>query len=177
MSNVGWNPAEAVRVLIGYGHRRIIFICHRSLRQPTGASVEVFRSELAAHGIPVSSYNLPGWEETAQGLDGLLKSLFHVTPPTALIIDDVLKLPAVLWFLASRRLVVPEQLSLVVSDHDPSFGWCVPPISHIHFDIELVIGRVIRWAAALGQGGVDHKRVHLPAVFVQGGTVGPAPAA
>lgn len=166
----------AIRMLINCGHRRIVFLCRKPLRLPVaGHSVTVFQAELGAHGIQASDYNLPDWEETAEGFNVLLISLFQVTPPTALIIDDPLFLPGLLQFLGRRKITIPEQLSLVVNDDDPSFHWCIPTVARIHWDAGPIIRRIIRWATAISRGSEDRKQIVYPAEFVVGGTIGPVP--
>jgi DNA-binding LacI/PurR family transcriptional regulator len=167
---------NATRILIGLGHRRIVFLCHKPLRLPEpGHSVNAFLKELADHGIPASDYNLPDWVETADGLNTLLTSLFRITPPTALIIDDVLLVTGILQFLGRRKLVIPDQISLVLTDDDPSFAWCVPPIACIRWDGAPIVRRIVRWATALSLGRQDIRQVLYPAEFIAGGTIGTAP--
>lgn len=165
---------DAVRQLIGLGHRRIVFLSRRQTRLPEPSRpVLAFSEELASHGIAVGAYNLPDWEETGRGLRELLNSLFRVTPPTALIIEDVRLVQGVLMFLASRKIMVPGQVSLVAADDDPSFAWCQPSMAHITWEIEPISRRVVRWANAVRNGTKDLKQLKYPARFIAGGTMGP----
>jgi LacI family transcriptional regulator len=167
---------EATRRLIALGHRRIVVLCARMRRLPTPARVErAFLAELAVHGIPTGAYNLPDWEETAEGLHAALDSLFRHTPPTALIIDEVPFIPGVLQFLARRGIQVPGQVSLVACDFDPAFAWCQPSMAHLRFDNAPNIRRIVRWATAVSQDRRDLKQTLYPAEFVPADTVGPAP--
>ena len=114
--------SEVTRRLIGHGHRRIVLLCDRLRRLPEPGRLErAFLTALADHGIPASSFNLPDWEESAAGFHTMLGSLFRVTPPTALIIDEVPLFAAAQQFLAGRNLRVPEHVSLVSTDADASF--------------------------------------------------------
>lgn len=167
---------KATRMLIGLGHRRIVYLCREPLRKPQpGYVVTMFLEELAAHGIPTSEYNQPDWEESSTGLNVLLRSLFKVTPPTALIVDDVVLAPAVLQFLAHRKIAIPEQISLAVTDVDPAFPWCTPQIAHIHWENTPIVKRIVNWATAISMGREDVKQIVFPAEFLPGGTIGPAP--
>lgn len=167
--------AAAVRALIGLGHRRIAMLVRPRRRLPKPGTLEqAFLDDLADHGLPVSDYNLPGWEETIQGFHGCLDSLFRLTPPTALIIDEVPLFAAAQQFLARRRLLVPENVSLVSMDADPSFDWCQPSISHLRWDSRPVVRRVVRWVDNVSHGKPDLRQVFTPAEFVPGGTIGPA---
>ena len=109
----------ATRMLIGLGHRRIVLLARTRRRLPEpGASERAFLDELIAHGIAAGSYHLPEWEESVEGFHARLESLFQLTPPTALIIDEAPLFAATQQFLAGRRLRVPEDVSLVCTDAD-----------------------------------------------------------
>ncbi len=145
----------ATRQLIRHGHRRIVLLCRKLRRLPEpGRSERAFLAQLAAHGCPVTDFNLPDWEETTAGFHTLLGALFRSTPPTALIVDEAPLFIAVQQFLAGRNLLVPKHISLVCTDDDPAFEWCHPAISHI------------RWAAAVSQHRTDLRRTLFPAEFV-----------
>jgi DNA-binding LacI/PurR family transcriptional regulator len=167
--------ASAAKALIGLGHRRIVMLVRPRRRLPKPGTLEqAFLDELAAHGLPSSDYNLPGWEESIQGFHECLDSLFRVTPPTALIIDEVPLFAAAQQFLARRRLRVPENVSLVSMDADASFDWCQPTISHIRWDSRPVVRRVVRWVDNLSHGKPDLRQTLTLAEFVPGGTIGSA---
>jgi DNA-binding LacI/PurR family transcriptional regulator len=170
--------AAAANRLMDLGHRRIVLIAHRVRRIPKpGRSERAFLDAIHARGIPVSEYNLPDWEPTVDGLHEMLGSLFRVTPPTAMIVDEAPLFAAVQQFLAARGLRVPHQVSLICTDAHPTFAWCKPAISHIRWDTGPVVRRIVRWAANISQGKVDISQSLTPAEFVEGGTIGPAPAA
>ena len=167
--------ATAARTLVGLGHRRIVLLVRPRRRLPKPGAVEqAFLDELASHGLPVSDYNLPAWEETIEGFHGRLESLFRLTPPTALVIDEAPLFSAAQQFLARLRLRVPEDVSLVCTDADPAFGWSLPPISHIRWDGTPVVRRVLKWASNISLGKPDTSQLLTPAEFVPGGTIGPA---
>lgn len=170
--------AAATNRLMDLGHRRIVLIAQRVRRIPKpGRSERAFLDAIRSRGFPVSEYNLPDWEPTVDGLHELLESLFRVTPPTAMIVDEAPLFAAVQQFLAARCLRVPNQVSLICTDAHPTFAWCKPTISHIRWDTGPVVRRIVRWAANISQGKIDQRQSLTPAEFVEGGTIGPAPAA
>lgn len=165
----------AVKELARLGHRRIVLMARPRRRLPKpGTAEQAFLGELALQGLPVSDYNLPAWEETAHGFHSRLNALFRVTPPTALIIDEVPLFAAAQQFLAQRKILVPQDVSLICTDHDPSFEWCEPPISHFRWDSQPVVRRIVRWAENVSRGKKDLGQTLTPAEFVTGGTIGPA---
>ena len=107
------------------------------------------------------------------GFHGLLSSLFRLTPPTALIIDGAPLFTAVQQFLAGRGIRVPQQVSLVCTDADRTFAWCMPAISHIRWDSGPVVRRMVQWAANVSHGKKDLRQTLTPAEFIEGGTTGP----
>jgi DNA-binding LacI/PurR family transcriptional regulator len=166
----------AVRQLLALGHRRIVNICRRDRRKPDlGKTERAFLHELAAHGIATSDYNLPDWDETSEGLQALLGSLFRVTPPTALILGVGAFLLPTQQFLSRQGLQVPEQVSLVCLSQDPDFAWCSPSIAHVTWNPDAVIRRIVRWAATVSRGRKDVKQTLTAAEFIPGGTVAAVP--
>lgn len=166
---------EVVEALTGLGHRRIVLITKKRRLSPSPGHFEVsFLDFLTAHGITPGSYHMPEWEESIDGLHQRLESLFKLTPPTALIIDEAPVFVATQHFLARRGLAVPEHVSLVCTDADPAFDWCKPPVSHIRWNSRPVVRRILQWAANLSRGRSDLKQTLTPAEFVRGGTIGSA---
>ena len=168
--------AAATRHLIGLGHSRIVLVARRARRLPIlGRSETAFLNELKTHGIKVGNFNLPDWDETLEGLQLLLHSLFRITPPTAMIVEEAPIFAAVQQFLASHAIRVPQQVSLICTDADPVFAWCNPTISHISWESDPLVRRIVRWAANVSQGREDRRQTVAPAKFVVGGTTGPVP--
>lgn len=167
---------EATRHLIALGHRRLVILCRAERRQPGPGRAELaVLGELAARGVSIGNFNLPDWEESPGGLQKLLGSLFRVTPPTAMLIEEAPLFIAVHQFLANCGLRAPQHVSLICTDADPAFTWCSPPISHIRWNPGPVIQRVVRWAARVRAGHRDIRQTLTPAEFVPGGTIGHVP--
>lgn len=166
--------AAATRKLIHLGHRRIVMMARAQRRLPQPGTIEqAFLDELAAHGMPVSHYNLPGWEETIPGFHAFLDSLFRVSPPTAMIVDEVELFIATQQFLARKRLRVPEEVSLICTDQDVVFDWCQPAVSHMRWDSRPLVRRIVRWVNNVSHGRMDIRQPMTQAQFVEGGTIGP----
>ena len=137
-------------------------------------SLRAYLDELGAAGIPTGPFNMPDWEESREGFERLLKSLFGgPTPPTALILDEAFEFYASHHHLGRRGLKIPQDVSLVCTDNDPGFVWCEPAVSHIRWDYRPVVRRVIRWVNNIARGKDDRRQSFTKAEFVEGGTVGP----
>lgn len=165
---------EATRQLIALGHRRIVLMARprRLLPQP-GHPERGFLDELEAHGLHVEDYNLPHWEETTEGFHSCLEELFRVSPPTAMIIDEVPFFFATQQFLTRKGLTAPDDVSLVCTDHSQDFDWCQPAISHIRWESRPMIRHILKWVRNVSRGKADQRQTETRAEFVPGGTIGP----
>lgn len=165
-----------VQRLVEHGHRRIVMLCHPVARIPKpGLFQRAFLAELEAHGIQTGPYNLPDWDENTEDFHRGLDSLFGLTPPTAVIIDDSALVFATLQFCMKRELQIPRDFSLVSSARDISFEWCQPSIAHIKWDSRLVSKRILEWAENVTLGKEDFLKKFADAEFVEGSSIGPAP--
>ena len=164
----------AVRRLVALGHRRIVLLCrpHRVIPEP-GRFERAFLEQLESQGIATGPYHLQTWNETAEGLYKALDSLFRYTPPTALFIQEAPPVTATLQFCMRRGLKVPDDFSLICTDPDPAFQWCLPSIAHIAWDSRQMIRRIVGWAENLRFGKKDLKKGFFKARLVEGGTIGP----
>ncbi len=165
---------EVVDRLWSMGHRRMAMICREERRKPfPGATEQAFLDGLAAHGITPGSYHLPDWEATPEGFRQCLDSLFLLTPPTALILDEAYQYLVAWQYLAGKGIHAPEHISLVCRDPIPWSEWYWPAVSHIHWDPEPIVRGIVRWVENLAAGRENRRQVEVKAVFVEGGTVGP----
>ena len=137
-------------------------------------TVRAFLDELEAGGVRAGEFHLPDWEEDRAGYQAILSSLFGLTPPTALLTDEAFPFIAAQQFLARRGLRVPEDVSLICTDNDPTFVWCEPTIAHIRWDYLPAVRRIGHWAANVSHGKKDLRQTSTKAEFVDGGTVGSA---
>ncbi len=164
--------SAAVDALVAHGHRRIVFVCDNVWRNPTpNLSTQSFLDRLRHHGLRVSDYNLPEWEETPEGLARLMKSLFAITPPTALVFLEPSACIGARIFLAEHGIIVPRDLSLVNILPDPAFSLLDPVIAHFEWTIPALVNRSAQWVSALAQGNADHEVKTFHATFCPGGTI------
>lgn len=178
MASVGSNKspayAAATRRLIEHGHQKIVLMVRPDRRLPEpGAPERAFLAELAAHGIAPGSYHLPDWDDNIDGFHARLESLFRLTPPTALIVDEAPLFVATQQFLLQMRLRIPEDVSLMSLEGSPAFDWCRPSVAHIQWDRPSVLRRVVGWANNVALGKKDLRGTLTRAKFIDGGTIGP----
>ena len=165
----------AVERLISLGHRRIVFLLRAQLKSPPCPSLQTFMEVMRSHEIPVSSYNMPDWEENASGLQGCLDSLLATTPPTAIIIDEPELFLATQQHLANKGILAPRDVSLICTDPNRAFEWYKPTIAHNTWSVDNMVRRTARWVENIARGKVDQRKTTVKAVFVDGGTVGSVP--
>lgn len=164
-----------VRRLVALGHRKIVMLPRKEHRKPDpGPFARAFLDELETHGISTSSYNLPDWKDSGDAFRRCLDSLFRITPPTALILDEAFLFQLAQSHLARRGVLAPEDVSLVCSDPDPAFGWSSPSVAHIRWESRHVVNRIVRWANQAARGKDDRRQTFIKAEFIEGGTIGPA---
>ncbi|MFU8894457.1 MAG: substrate-binding domain-containing protein [Luteolibacter sp.] len=166
--------AEATRELIRLGHRQIVLLTRTLRRLPLpGATELAFLRALVEHGVVPGDYHLPEWFDRIEFLFERLDSYFTSAPPTAMIVDEVPLYLAVQQYLFRRGIRVPEDVSLVCTDHSPNFELCQPTVAHIHWDSRPMRKRVLQWVANASRGKSDIRQTLTPAEFVPGGSIGP----
>jgi DNA-binding LacI/PurR family transcriptional regulator len=161
--------------LVGLGHRRIVLLTREERRKPMLGQLErVFLDELEAHGIQTGNFNVPDWEDTPEGLERMIRSLFRATPPTALLVGDSTLFHATQLHLASRGILAPRDVSLFCNDFEQSFRWVRPQVSHVVWDHRPAVRRIVKWANLVSEGRKDTRKSFIKARLYEGGTVGPA---
>jgi DNA-binding LacI/PurR family transcriptional regulator len=170
--------AEAVGKMVKLGHRRIVMIVRSERRKPKPALYEQkFLDELEQLGIATGPYHLPDWEQTVEGLHRCLDALFQHTPPTLIFVSESALFISLKDYLSQRGVIAPRDVSLICHDPDEIFSWCNPTVSHMYWDSGPIIRRIVRWANKVARGVVDKRQGFTVADFVEGGTIGPPPAA
>jgi DNA-binding LacI/PurR family transcriptional regulator len=166
----------AVRALTARGHRRIVLLARpmRKIPKP-GMPEKAFLESLAECGVTVGDYHFPLWENTKEGFLGCLDSIFKLTPPTALIVQELVLFAAVQQFLAQRGLRSPDDVSLICTDPDPHFAWQEPSVAHFGMDSRPWVAHAVRWAANISQGKDYRRKISSKVDFIEGGTLGPVP--
>lgn len=162
--------------LVALGHRRIVMLGREDRRKPKlGALEQEYLARLESHGIHTGAYNLPDWGNDPDSLEQGLNSLFRHTPPTALIVDDTVIFAGVLHHLARLGISAPREVSLACTDYSTAFEWCRPNVTHITWNRDAVVRRVVGWANRISGGKEDRRRTRIAAELVSGGTIGPVP--
>lgn len=175
-SNKSVAMSEALEYLIGLGHKRIVLLNRGQRRIPRFGKMErTFIGGLEAQGIETSDYNMPDWEETSEGFYQMLEKMFKNDPPTAILTDEMIMWTAAQQFLAQKKILVPQEVSMISLDDDPLFRWCIPAVSRFKWEGAPIVAHTLRWAESVQKGEVDIEQTFFPAKFVIGGTIAPPP--
>ncbi len=166
--------ASATDQLLDLGHKRIVMISQETDLTPTpGQMYQNFLEQLEARGVQTSSYNLPIWESSPDGLHQTLDSLFKLTPPTAIFVTDVVLFFPTCIHLLKRGIRIPEDVSIISTDPHPQFKWCQPMVSHVNWDHHALTLRILKWANHVAKGRTDMDQVFVNAEFLPNETMGP----
>ena len=167
--------STAIKRLVSLGHKRIVLLMRSQHRYPNPSLIaKHFLSELKSNNLSIGPYNLPNWDDNVEDFYNCLESLYQSTPPTALIAAESYLFHSTRYYLAQRGLLTPKHVSLICTDPDPNFRWCIPSIAHINWNTTPVVNGVVRWANAISKGRPYQRFTYTKAIFVDGGTVGPA---
>jgi len=164
---------EVVHRLAASGRDRIVMFAREERRKPNpGISEQVFLDALQAEGIRPGAYNLPDWEENAEGLARCLDELFAYTPPSAILVGDSNLFVALKDYLGRMRGLAVRQVTLILTEPHPSFEWMKSPPPHFQWDRDQIVRNVWRWVRSVAAGKEDRKQRLVPAKFIQGNAFG-----
>lgn len=171
---------DVTRRLIAYGHQRIVLMAPSEWVTPLPQSIaKAFLAELNHAGLKPGerpgSYNLPIWDNTRAGAFRVFEELFRLTPPTAIIFIDNAPLVLFQGFLSERRLSIPQDVSVFVTDKDAVFDWIHPKPAHATYDMDEVFRQTERWIAGVLRGRVTPKWHYVYATLDVGKSLAAAP--
>lgn len=164
---------ETVDALVDAGHARCVMLAPTWRRKPVpGPTPAAFIRRMNERvGEVSSSYNLPDWDDSPEGLERILESLFRVTPPTAIITLDPSHCVAALMFLGNLGLAVPRDVSLICTCPDPYLTFSSAKISHFEWPLDQQVRYVLKWIGDVKRGQLKLGVKVLHAKLIQHGGV------
>lgn len=160
---------EAMRWLHEQGAERIVMLSREEqLRGKLRPLEAAFLEELEALGLSFGSYNLPIWENTPKGFTRCLDSLFMVTPPDALFVDEITLYHIVQNYLAHKSGPEHRAVIRICMEYHPVFEWYQPKVAHLYWDSSKIVKRIVHWVNNLAKGKSDYRQTRYSAKFVRG---------
>lgn len=139
--------AIALDHLLDLGHRRM---CLPFCGHPAGLverQREVFAAKLGKRDVPfVPAYHTPAArDESPARLEELVRRVFDIRPPTALLALDWPHLLFLKGFAAKNGLRIPEQASIVLLSNDINISWLTPRPAHFRYPVKRLVNTLVRW--------------------------------
>ncbi|PXA03941.1 hypothetical protein DDZ13_09900 [Coraliomargarita sinensis] len=159
---------EAIRWLHGKGLERIVMLSREEqLRGKLRPLEAAFLEELELLDLSLGSYNLPVWPNDPGGFTRCLDSLFKVTPPDAIFVDEITLYHIVQNYLVYRRGIEHRKVVRICMEYHPIFDWYQPRVPHLYWDSSKIVQRTVRWVDRLAKGKEDKKQTRYKAQFVR----------
>ena len=159
--------------LAALGHWRIVFpLCDRAesfkapLRELTRKAVEsTGNTYVPSYHNPESDYLKPDvtWR--------MVESAFATRPPSAFIFLDWKELVTTICYLSSRKLRVPDDVSLVLLNDQMEAAWFHPPLSRFQFPQQKLVRTMISWLE--NESGNAVAPTTMDADFIEGNSIAP----
>lgn len=158
---------DAINWLCENGHERIVMLAKSETLNHGLSKPQIgFLESLSHHNLPSSKYNLPEWDNTPKGLHDCLTSLFQITPPTAIFIDDWMLHYAIQNFLIRQNDAACRNIVCISTDYHPCFKWCHIGVPHFYWDPMQVIRHIVRWVDSVESGKESKKQAMIKARFI-----------
>ncbi|HEY0260765.1 MAG TPA: LacI family DNA-binding transcriptional regulator [Lacisediminihabitans sp.] len=167
--------AEAVRYLIGLGHRRLARVSGMPEFTHIGVRNETMLRVAAENGLEtprIVTTDFSG-EDGARATRSLLGS---DNPPTAIVFDNDIMAVAGLGVAAELGIAVPQELSLLAWDDSSLCQVTHPALSAMHRDVPRMGSMAADLLLELIDGGPGTSREGPRAVLLPRASTGPAPA-
>lgn len=156
------------------GHRHVAFVVFDPAAASALATAEGLGTLVTRDG-EAGRVTVVADDLTVVGLRRALRSVMHGSdPPTVLMLSSAGQSLPVLGILRELNLRVPEDVSVIVRDHEPLLNRSVPELTRYTFDgqrLGRMAGRLLSEIAESGSGKVT-RRVLLPE-FIRGETLAP----
>lgn len=164
---------QAVERLVALGHERIALVAGSPHVRPTRERINALEEAVEAHPRVFAQVRSGAFTET-HGSAATRELLAGRRPPTAIIAGGNQILVGVLAELATRKLRIPKDISLVTCDEVPLAKFFTPALAMITrdpYEMGSVAARLL--LDRLGGGGPE--TVTLPTTLVAGASCAPPP--
>ncbi len=167
---------HAAGQMIAKGHRRLVYLAEKTNRTGVVDGLRGFlegAGSAAERGVTAEA----AWHQAsvASIIRTLERLLARKEPPTALLVVNPNHCLLALTWLQRRGLRVPEDISLVSTDHDPFLAFTHPSPTHYAFNARAFARRLFRLIMLVAAGEVVTKKDNrIMPDYVKGATLGEA---
>lgn len=156
---VGFHAANS---LIRLGHRSIGLMMPDERLQGLVAVRSGMEEAVAKSSESVAFHSLVE-KRSAESIVQLLQRLLQSKqPPTAMVLTRTRQVLTVVSWLASQRLSVPQDMSIMALTHDNAFEAMVPKISHYHLNVAIMARSLVRKLDAVLEGQGQGDKLVIP---------------
>jgi DNA-binding LacI/PurR family transcriptional regulator len=166
---------HATGVLLRHGHRKIALLNRDEPRAGEVASEEGFSDGIRLSGHPDITPKVVYHRDDVDSVNRALRKLRgpQQSFPTALIVNSAHAYLAVTTLLASQRLRVPQDVSLVCRDGDPILNAVFPTPARYVVSPHSFAKRLIRPVTDLVRGlPISRRSIYFLPEFKAGGSIG-----
>lgn len=160
-----WDAAayHAGLTLARRGHRHVGLLMPNTKLAGLAAAERGLRRAIEAEGINGSVHSIVDQMEAASTKRALGNVFQRKNPPTALVATRSRHVITSIGWLASHRLRVPQELSLIALCYEQWFEHLHPEISHYHADPNSLARSLVRRILAVAEGlGETSKKLVIP---------------
>lgn len=144
---------EAIRYLIGLGHRRIGFVGGRSSLLSARQRRQGYEAALRDAGLPIQpELYVEGDYLRGAALNGARHLLTLPERPTAIMAANDIAAFAVLDVAKELQLCVPQELSVIGFDNTPESAYTSPPLTTVDQSIVAMGGRAAELLIQMVEG-------------------------
>lgn len=167
---------QATEFLISLGHSRIGFITGSRDYLLSGWRTAGWQGAMKRAGLSIDGLCAEGDFSYASGTRAAAQLLDQPDPPTAILVSNDQMALATLALAKSRKLRIPQDVSIISFDNTPAIRFADPAITAIDQPIAETTSRAIELIISAKKGEVlpDGPTV-VPAELIERGSTGPAP--
>ena len=169
---------HAAGLLLGLGHRRLVFIAQKTRLAGDIESEAGFLEGVQASRHPGATATVHPHDATVADItQGLKRLMAQTPPPTALLVANAYHCLAVVSGLAALGRRVPAEVSVISRDDDSFLSFLVPPPARYVTSPRVFARSLLQPVIELlGGSAVSQRTQRLMPQFLRGASVAPAPA-
>jgi LacI family transcriptional regulator len=165
----------AVKRLVTLGHRRMTFVTPKPMSIVSKGRLQGIRRAGKENGLDENAITSIHIAQAAHAVGQIQQLISAPDSPTVIITPGGILNPHILRGLASTRIRIPEDVSVLAFGDSILHRSYNPPLSVINYDIETVARNQIERLIAIIEGKPIPEIVSTPSEFIERGSFAAAP--